>query len=193
MAGRSLGSPPKKLIRPPMAASVQGAFLRGVDRRRDDDHIRAAAAGFLPRCTACRSSCTGFTARSAPMRRAWAARSATGSLTITRPAPRSSGQLGVHHADRPGADHQHDLAGLDVQGILAAQHAGKRLHQRRHGRVDALADLDHVALLHRSGRDAHVFGEAAVHGHPDRPIIGAQVVVAADALARSARSPCWGR
>ncbi len=113
---------------------------------------------------------------------AWSARSGDGFADDHPAGTPRPGQLGVHHPDRSGADHQHGLAGLNVQGVLTAQHAGEGFHQRCHRRIHRFADPDHIALLDRFRSHAHVLGETAIDGDPDGVVIGAQVVVPAHAL-----------
>src|SRR3990172_5745133 len=153
MVGRSFGRPPKKLIRPPIAASASvdsWAACTGAATM-----IASAPRPWLNCSTTClRSSSKGLTTRSAPMVRACSARSANGSLTITTPAQR----------------------------ILAAKNTGKRFQQSCHCRVNRFADRNDIPLPHRVSWDAHILRETPIDGDPDSVIVGAQVIVAADAL-----------
>jgi hypothetical protein len=99
------------------------------------------------------------------------------------PRTAQASQLDVHHADRSGPEHQHEVSGPDAEGPLTAQNAGQRLDQRRHGWVQVGPNRHYVALQQGLRRNAHVLSEAAVHGQTHGLVVGAQVVRARDALA----------
>ena len=131
MVGRSFGKPPKKLMRPPIAASWRalscaawaGAATMITSAPRPPDsginHLRQVLLRGID--GAIRRQARGLSEA------AWdhfADDHAAGSA--------QPGQLGVHDANRPGAHDQDHLSGLDPDRILPAQYAGKGLDQCLH-------------------------------------------------------------
>ena len=179
--GWSLGSPPKKLIRPPIPAVQAPASWAAWTGAATMTTSAPWPACFIRHELAARSSWAGINHPVGAQARPAQPAPAVGLADHHAPRAAQLGQLGVHDADRSGAHHQHHLAGSNVECILTAQHAGKGLDQRGHGRIHPSRPASHCPADGR-GRNAHILGKTAVHGDPDGLVIGAQVVVAGDAL-----------
>ena len=95
-------------------------------------------------------------------------------------------QLHVQNADWPRAHNHHHIAAVHVDRVLATQHAGQRLNQRRHRGVHRFIHGHEVALLEGECGHAHVLRKRAVEIDADGLKVGVHVVVARNGGAAAA-------